>query len=459
MPYINQHFSKLVAFIFLFISSSSFAIQFPNSEAQLCSLLSDSTNAPNTSAGSGCINYSKVFGGQLVVSYRGKVVYEKAVGAARAINLSPRVSPNSLFRTASLHKAITAIGIMKLYEDGVIGLDDLAIGPNGKINDTSITSHIVQNSGIEEITIDNLLHHASGLPHASKDYPFQVYDIAKQFGEQNRPSLETIVKKVASDSTSDRGSIYYYNNMNYMLLTLLIEKVTGKSYQEYFRDEIFLPLGIQEIKPAKTFREDRYVNEVEYIWPSYNNTSNYVHSYCSARTVAPQYGNFRAEENWIASARALTQLFSAITHNTTGPKILSAQTIDEMFEIEQIEDFFSGSPRNVSRGFADVLLTSNWEWSHSGGIAGTSSRIKKTTDDIMVAFLSNAELPGVSVDNLMDTVINEATAQLSQLPSAPTVTRSTSNSEWKSSSPSLGDYRAGCFAYRWHENLNFSVIR
>ena len=74
-------------------------------------------------------------GGQLAITYKGRLVYSRGFGLADK-TAKTSVCPDNIFRIASLSKQITAITIMHLYEQGRIGLDDTIFGANGILNDS-----------------------------------------------------------------------------------------------------------------------------------------------------------------------------------------------------------------------------------------------------------------------------------------------------------------------------------
>lgn len=427
-----------------------------------------------------CGGKKRLFGGSLTIAYKGRIIYEVATGAAD-VDGSEMVHRGSLFRVASLHKPITAIGIMRLVQDGRLDLNAPVFGNrvlhgvNGIISAEEIVRDIKPGAGVLTITVDHLLRQASGWPETSSYAPFALrkardqahpYGIAGRFETQNRADLDTLVRYMANLSpTEPPGEKYNYNNMNYVVLNKVIEVASGLSYEEYFRQYIFEPLGIRSIKPAKTFLADRYSNEVQYIWPSFTEPSNLHEQYCTGEKVPSQYGLFRLEGNWIASPRGLISLFDAIDLNIQERTILDERTIEMMFSVERI------SRHNVARGWSNVDRSNanRGDWSFTGGNAGTAARFMKTRDGFKIAYLRNAS-PNVAEQSqshsdkgnpkareafdvqwnprwLTETALREV-RKISKrelenvIPASPPAT----TSEWKDSSLSIADIQAGCQA-------------
>lgn len=425
-----------------------------------------------------CGGRQRLFGGSLAISYKGKIIYEVATGAAD-VEGTQKVDRSSLFRVASLHKPITAIGVMRLVQDGELSLKDRVFGNadqhgvDGIIDDKAITRHIRRDSKVLEITVDHLLRHTSGWPKESGYAPFALRkssegdrpsSIAAQFGDHRHPDLETLIKYMASlEPAEEPGKVYQYNNMNYMVLNKVIEVASGLPYEEYFRRNIFAPLGNKQIKPAKTFRADKYLNEVEYIWPSLTEPSNQHEQYCTGEKVPSQYGLFRLEGTWVATPRGLISLFDAIDKGVSTPKVLDDATIDKMFDAERI------SGTNVARGWANVASenANAGDWSFTGGTAGTAARFVKSHDGFKIAYLRNAsanvlerkayeknkDKPAVeeafkeqwSPRWLTAIALQEARNQdRSALETAKAIASAPASDEWKEASLSAADLRAGC---------------
>jgi CubicO group peptidase (beta-lactamase class C family) len=149
-----------------------------------------------------------------------KVVYKKAFGVANT-ELNIPMQPNMLFRTGSMGKQYTAISVMQLVEQGKISLQD------------SIQKYIKDfPSKGYTITIENLLTNTSGI----KDYLSEISNSSKQ--------KESYTPRDGVDYFKDEplnfkpGSNFRYSNSNYYLLGYIIEIVTGKSFENYLKENV-----------------------------------------------------------------------------------------------------------------------------------------------------------------------------------------------------------------------------
>lgn len=141
---------------------------------------------------------------------------------------------------ASATKSMTAAGILKLKDKGLLEIND------------KISKYLTKDSGVweneqvptwaDKITLHHLLTHTSGLP----EYFMAVeIDLSK--------SREEIIRGIANFAAAkslsfEPGSQYQYINTNYTLLGLIIEKVSGTSLEEFYRLELFEPLEMKSTK-------------------------------------------------------------------------------------------------------------------------------------------------------------------------------------------------------------------
>jgi len=100
----------------------------------------------------------KIEGASLAVTKDERLVYAKGFGTANS-ETGEDVKPGHLFRIASVSKLITAVAIMKLYEEGHLGLDEPVFGKQGILNDSVFMNY--QDPRVEEITVRHLLNHTA----------------------------------------------------------------------------------------------------------------------------------------------------------------------------------------------------------------------------------------------------------------------------------------------------------
>jgi CubicO group peptidase (beta-lactamase class C family) len=166
------------------------------------------------------------FNGSVLVSENGKVIYNKGFGYANMDWKIPN-KPGAKFRIGSITKQFVAMQIMQLVEEGKIRLD-------GRLID--YLPEYRKDTG-EKITIHHLLTHTSGIP-SYTGLPGFWSDSTR-----NPYEIDYMVKNFHSgDLEFEPGSGYKYNNTGYFLLAVIIEKVTGKSFEENLQQRILEPV-------------------------------------------------------------------------------------------------------------------------------------------------------------------------------------------------------------------------
>ena len=169
------------------------------------------------------------FNGSVLVAENGKVIYKGAYGQANMEWNIPN-TPDTRFRLGSITKQFTATVILQLVEQGKIKLD-------AKLSD--YLPDYRKDTG-EKVTIHHLLTHTSGIPSYTSQPGFF------QNVSRNPYKVDEFVKKYASGNLEfEPGSKYTYNNSGYFLLGAIIERVTGKPYEQVLKQNIFDPLGMK----------------------------------------------------------------------------------------------------------------------------------------------------------------------------------------------------------------------
>src|SRR5947208_12879772 len=170
------------------------------------------------------IQEGKLPGAVLMIGHNGKVVYEKAYGKRALIPQPEAMTLDTIFDCASLTKVIaTTSSVMKLFEQGKFRLND------------KITDYIPEfQGGKSDITIRNLLTHFSGL---QPDVPL----VPAWSGYQHGLDLANTFKPGGPPATR-----YVYSDINFLLLGELVHRLSGQMLSDYARQNIFLPLGMND---------------------------------------------------------------------------------------------------------------------------------------------------------------------------------------------------------------------
>ncbi len=168
-------------------------------------------------------------------------------------NTKEPLTPDHLFRIGSTSKTITAVAVLILYQDGLLSLDDSV---------ESILPGIIPEYG-DDITIRMLLNHTSGL----EDYvscPFEdsyFFYVLRDNPERSWTPEELVAIAVDCGLADTPGQTFMYSNTNYILLGMIIEAVSGQSFEDYIQAHIFDVLDMpQSSVPVENGFEDDFAH-------------------------------------------------------------------------------------------------------------------------------------------------------------------------------------------------------
>ncbi len=253
------------------------------------------------------VRENKFPGGIFIVVRRGIIVYYKNIGYRSVEPIMP-YQKNDIFRIASMTKTVTAVAAMQLYEQGKLGLDDpvskyIPAFENAevldKFNPADSTCRTVPTN--KKISIRHLLTHTSGLAYAKPRYG-DLYSVYTKMGftsssGRSHPTLDTeqIVNKIATLPLAFHPGERYLYGFNIDVLGRVIEVVSGKTLDEYFRENIFEPLQMDDTHfylPIEKYHrlvqpydynggklvtyEDKDVSGVSINYPKFQNASAFM---------------------------------------------------------------------------------------------------------------------------------------------------------------------------------------
>ncbi len=210
--------------------------------------------------------------------------------------------PTDRFRIASISKTILAITALELVEDGVLSLDD----PVGARLAAGLD--VGGPSGVSaSITLRHLLTHRSGFPQ------FENLFFRNEVGSCADAARAGFSRSLQSVP----GTSFQYSNLNYCVIGLLIEQVTGTPYDQVVAEQVLDPLGITEMRTAGTFELEP--GDVE-------------HASDAGRNYMETLGGAGA---WLAAPADLVTILDSLDPSTAGPKILEPATLQLMATITE----------------------------------------------------------------------------------------------------------------------------
>lgn len=180
------------------------------------------------------------FHGNALAAEDGKVIYTGSFGDADAVKKIP-LTADSVFDIASITKQFTAVALLQLQKQGKLSLQD------------PVAKTLPELAFYPDLTLLQLLHHTSGLP----EY-LEIFAAAwpRQRIAVNQDVLDFLVKQRPA-VLSKAGETFSYNNTGYVLLAIVIERVTGQSYDQYLQQHIFQPAGLTHTLVHRRFYQPR----------------------------------------------------------------------------------------------------------------------------------------------------------------------------------------------------------
>lgn len=192
---------------------------------------------------------NRQFNGSILVAEDGDVIFKKGYGYAN-MDWDILNTPDTKFRIGSITKQFVAVMILQLVEEGKLEID-------GKLS--NYLPDYRKDSG-ERITIHHLLTHTSGIP-SYTNFPGFWAD-----STQNPYNMDYMIKEFHSgDLEFEPGTEFRYNNTGYYLLAVIIERITGKSFEQNLKERILIPAnmlnsGVDRNLPVLKKRASGYIN-------------------------------------------------------------------------------------------------------------------------------------------------------------------------------------------------------
>ncbi|GLY79417.1 hypothetical protein Airi01_076840 [Actinoallomurus iriomotensis] len=317
--------------------------------------------------------------GSLAVMRKGKLILARGYTWSDDATLS--VQPTSLFRLASLSKAITATAVMRLVQDGALSLST----PVTQLIDMTPPTGTTADSRLDQVTVRRLLQHLGGWDRdITPDPTYQDRKIATTLSVPLPIGKADMVKYGAGLKLDhDPGSTYAYSNYGYLLLGQIVEKVSGLPYATYVQQKVFSPLGITRNRPGRSLQSGQAPGEVPY-YSQYTGPSVFD---AAGTTVPAPYGSFNVENRtamggWLSSAVdhvKFTQIFDLTT------SVLTKASVDAMFAKPETGLNSGGSYYGFGWFVRDVTGGQN-TW-HDGSLQGTTTIVTRRYDGITWAVL------------------------------------------------------------------------
>ncbi len=323
----------------------------------------------------------EINGAQLAISRHDSLIYAKGYGFSD-VGRQMAMEPSYIMRIASVSKLVTAVGIMKLRDMGKVKLNEKVFGPQGILSDTAYTN-CIRDKRYFDITVEHLLRHKAGFTNYAGDPMFSTRYIMQQNRLSAPPDHDTLLRIVLKRHLGyTPGTAQRYCNIGYTLLSMIIERRTGMSYEQFMQKMVLEPAGCYDFHIAGNYLKDRRKNETMYYMHStatpsqeFNNSGRLVVR-CYGENDIPQLSGAGA---WTASAAELCRLIAAIDGDPTLPDVISKQAVRMMTEEMPDHQYSLGWNHTPRQG----------PWVRTGSLVGTSAIVLRYNDGECWVLITN----------------------------------------------------------------------
>ena len=322
------------------------------------------------------MNVWSLRGVSLSVMRNDSLVYSRGYG--RADGARP-MTPGTLLRMASVSKLLTAVGIMKLQERGRLVLDTPVFGPFGILDGYD---EYISDDNYYLITVEHLLRHQAGFSQQGGDPMFNTARMMREMRLSKAPTPEQLTRHLLRRPLAYLpGTSQEYSNFGYLLLSMIIEKVTGEPYEAWMQREVLAPAGCTDFHIGNNYYENRFPGETRYYMHKEARPSN---AFDGRGQVERCYGandirGLSGAGAWIGSTPELARFIASIDGIPDIGDQLSAFSVYQMTQRLSDEIY--------SLGWVDC--TDDGEWTRTGSFSGTSALVKTFPDGETWILISN----------------------------------------------------------------------
>lgn len=216
------------------------------------------------------LHRSNAFNGNVLVAEKGKVIYQESFGLADEKS-KRKIDHDTAFELASVSKQFTAMAIILLQKQGKLSYSD------------EVSKYVPELAAYKGITLHHLLVHTSGLP----DYMALAVKYWNKNDIATNASILKLFEQVKPEREFQPNEKWEYSDTGYLVLATVIERVSKSSFNDFLKQNIFMPLGMN-----RTFIYQRRYEPMQIK----NYAEGYIYSDSLKRKILPdELGNVNYE--------------------------------------------------------------------------------------------------------------------------------------------------------------------
>ncbi|MEE1832209.1 serine hydrolase domain-containing protein [Streptomyces sp. SP17KL33] len=268
--------------------------------------------------------------------------------------------PKARFRAGSVTKVFTAAVVLRLAAEGKVDLDRSA---------RSYLPELVPAS-YGGVTVRQLLNHTHGIP--APDFPWTTVEGAYANRFRIHDPEEMVRSATAKKPEFAPGDAQHYLNIGYTVAGLIIERVTGDSYEDQVARHVLRPLGLRDTYFPGT--DPRIVGP--------HNHGYQRMTLDDGTTGLRDVTVWGVTDGWaagdiVSTTADLERFTKALFRGRVVPR---GPLLEEMFTVPKVDDFTTGRPADYAVGLARKVLGGREVWGKTGGRWGYNSAIASTRD-------------------------------------------------------------------------------
>jgi CubicO group peptidase (beta-lactamase class C family) len=303
-------------------------------------------------------------GASLAVSKNGKLVYIKGFGVT-AQGATEKVTPEHRFRLASVSKTYTGAAMLKLVQDGVISLDDKVFGTGAILGTEYGTAPY--NANVSMITVRHLLNNTTGSWGGATGGDVIDYNP----GYTTKQFLDWVLNTRTNPKTP--GTFYDYSNVGFWIAGRVIEKVSGKSYINFIKENLLPATGSTQTDAAGKTEAEKKTNEVKYY--GQGNDASYVYTIAFPRRDS--------DGGLITNASDLMRLITSIDGFSSRTDILNTASVNALTTAPSF---------NPGYACGIAIWSAQNVWYNYGSLPGTRTGFMRHDNGMCVALLLNSRV-------------------------------------------------------------------